>query len=361
MKSDLVIIGGGIIGILSAYELAQSGIKVTLIDKGRLGQESSWAAGGILCPLLPWNYDNSVSYLTDTANDYYQHLSTQLYSQTKIDIEYWQCGLTIVEPNHLDLAQTWCTNNKVNYKLEIISGKAHLFLPFVSQLRTPRIIEALTKNLKMLGVIIHEETNVSECLISNNHITGVKTSKGVIQAEQLLICAGAWVSNKLFPDASIELPAITPVLGQIIAFDGQEIMLDTILYKDDHYLVPRKDGLILAGSTLEYVGFNNKTTEIAKQTLFEKSVSLLPELKNSKITHHWSGLRPGSIDNRPIIGPHSNIDGLFLNCGHFRYGVSMAPQSAKIIAQWISHGAISNIDRQYMHFQNSTQIRTSGT
>ncbi len=348
MDADLVIVGGGIIGLLSAYELAQSGVKVTLIDKGEPGQESSWAAGGILSPLLPWDYDSKVSSLSQDNLPYYQTLSDLLLLETGIDIELWQCGLSVIKPENSHRALQWCKNNNTACFIDNKGSLPQLNLPHVNQLRTPRLLHALVNYLIKIGVTVLSNTNVNHCHMAGQQVTSIETSAGHISTRQLLICAGAWSSKMFNTSIDIELPKITPVLGQIIAFQNNAYPLDTILYNNGHYLIPRKDGLILAGSTLEYVGYSKSITEEARMDLYERSIQLIPELAHSKIAHHWSGLRPGSLNNHPIIGPHPSIEGLYFNCGHFRYGIAMAPKSAMTIRKWIKEESVRDLEKQYL-------------
>ena len=348
MNADLVIVGGGIIGLLSAYELAHCGIKVTLIDRGDFGKESSWAAGGILSPLLPWDYDDKVNLLTKDAFPYYLGLNNQLISETGMDFELWQCGLSVINPADRERALQWCASHKFPYSCPDQNRHLSMHLPGISQVRTPILLESLVNYLATSQVSLLSHTDVTRCQIAKNKIVSIQTSTGKISTEKILVCTGAW-SSEIFSDClPIQAPKITPVLGQIIAFENSSIKLDTIMYHDGHYLIPRKDGLILAGSTLEYVGYSKTITQEARNNLFEKSIQILPELKDSNIAHHWSGLRPGTINNHPIIGPHSEVEGLYYNCGHFRYGVAMAPTSAMTAKKWIVGEEISNDERQFV-------------
>ena len=344
METDIVIAGGGIIGLYTAYSLLDSGLKVTVIDRGSFGRESSWAAGGILAPLLPWKYGHAITELTQDATETYAHLAQQLRSETGIDIEYWPCGLAILNTQeHLE-AQHWCKQHGQSCELhgppslETFIGKSTndcLYLPDIAQVRSPRLIKALVAYLHQRGVELLPETTLQKCEIKNDQVASVGTTRGHIHTQKLVWATGAWAQQLDGVDSSIQLPQITPIRGQILAFDGRDVGLDTILYSDDHYLIPRRDGLILAGSTLENVGFNRSITTAAYEELRRKSIALLPQLARCEIMHHWSGLRPASPHNRPSIGPHPHITGLYINSGHFRYGIAMAPRSAEIITNWI--------------------------
>jgi glycine oxidase len=348
VKSDLVIIGGGIIGLYSAYLLAQHDINITLIDKGAFGQESSWVAGGILAPLLPWQYNEKVLSLTaDSATDYY-NLSNNLSALTNVDIEYWQCGLTVLEPCSDDIKQ-WCHYHDFAYQQINHHSLNQFHLPEIAQVRMPMVLKALISYLRQNNVTLLNNTTVHDYQLHDNKLVAVNTSRGKIYADHTLSATGAWLPEIARTNQRIRVPEINPIKGQVIAIQTIPGLLNHIIYKDGHYLIPRKDGLILAGSTLENVGYNKLITDSARNALWSKSLSILPELSEYTITHHWAGLRPGSPKNIPTIGPHPDIKGLYLNAGHFRYGVAMAPKSAHIISQWVLNNgnSLSEDERSY--------------
>jgi glycine oxidase len=351
VKSDLVIIGGGVIGLYSAYLLAHSGINITIIDRGDFGQESSWVAGGILAPLLPWHYNNNVLSLTaNSSNEYYQ-LSKHLSELTNIDIDYWKCGLTVQQPCN-DEIKHWCRDNNLAYQQTTGSLADHFHLPDIAQVRMPMVIKALIAYLQQNNVTLLSNTSVHNYQIDQQRMVAVNTSIGTIHADYVLLATGAWLPEIENSNQPIRIPAITPIKGQIIAIKAAPGLLNHIMYKKGHYLIPRKDGLILAGSTLENVGYNKQITHSARDSLWQNSLSILPELSDYAITHQWAGLRPGSPKNIPTIGPHPDIKGLYLNCGHFRYGIAMAPKSAQIISEWILNNGttLTQEERAYTNF-----------
>jgi glycine oxidase len=151
----------------------------------------------------------------------------------------------------------------------------------------------------------------------------------------VVIAGGAW-SAALLRDTGLDLP-VTPVRGQMIQFKARPGLLRHIVLDRDHYLVPRQDGLILAGSTLEHVGFDKSTTQAARDLLRERALQLVPALADCPIVRHWAGLRPGSKDGIPLIDEHPQIRGLYVNAGHYRNGVGMAPASARLLVDRILH------------------------
>lgn len=352
MNSDLVIIGGGIIGLYSAYLLTQRGVNLTIIERGSLGHESSWVAGGILAPLLPWHYDSQVFYLTTNSAKSYQQLSQKLHHDTGIDIEFWNCGLTVYD--FLDeTITTWCTHNNLRIHSSTPSQQ-QFHLPDIAQVRTPRLISALVKYLTENNVTLLTHTSASQLLLQNNRIIGVDTSAGRIKTDKVLCANGAWLSELSTSNPNISLPSVKPVKGQLVAIQAQPGLLKTIKYKNGLYIIPRKDGLIISGSTLENTGYDKSTTLSARQELYNSAISMIPELRDFPISHQWAGLRPATMNNIPTIGPHQTIRGLYLNCGHFRYGVAMAPTSAEIITQWICNNGASlgDQERKFTHHKH---------
>ena len=341
--------GGGIIGLYTAYSLLGHGLTITVIDQGEFGQQSSWASGGILTPLLPWNYSQKVIDLIMGAGQTYKKQAATLLSSTGIDIEFWQCGMQILDPSELNSAQDWC--NKYNFSLETSNNT--ITLPTCAQLRSPRLIQALVHYLKSNGVILLSNTTFNKMNIIDSSIRSVSTSIGEIETNQLIFAGGTLQHRGYAPNSDYQLPQIQPVRGQIIAFKAPEIELDTVLYLKGYYLIPRKDGLILAGSTLEHVGFDQQLTATAREELKDMAFQILPALREYPIVHQWSGLRPGSKNNIPTIGPHPAINGLYLNCGHFRYGVAMAPHSATIIRDWLLDPSNPSNNSTYLMHQKT--------
>jgi glycine oxidase len=149
----------------------------------------------------------------------------------------------------------------------------------------------------------------------------------------VVIAGGAW-SPLIMRQAGLEL-AVEPVRGQMIMFETHPGLLRHITMHGDYYLIPRQNGLVLAGSTLEYTGYNKETTQAARDVLMTRAIKLVPALSDYKVIKHWAGLRPGTSDGIPFIGEHPGVRGLYLNTGHFRNGVVMAPASAQLLLDCI--------------------------
>ena len=344
-NSDSLIIGGGIIGMLTARELAQTGQKVTLIDRQQTGQESSWAGGGILSPLYPWRYDDSVTALANWSQLSYKHLAKELTSSSDIDPEWTQNGLLIIRPKETELAINWGRRHKKDIELvdgELISriepaiaseATSAIWMKDVAQIRNPRLIKALKAKIRHLGVKILEHTEAKRIITKNKRFCQLETSNGKFSANSLIVCAGAWTGELLKNQP--QPPKIKPVLGQMILFKTDPGVISRITLEKDRYIIPRRDGHVLFGSTVEQTGFEKQTTEKAFTELKGTAILRFPVLKDFPVKKHWAGLRPGAPEGIPYIGEHPEVAGLYANSGHFRNGVVLGPASARLMADLI--------------------------
>lgn len=337
---DIIIVGGGLIGMLTARTLQDAGLNILLIDQHELGKESSWAGGGILSPLYPWRYPTPVSLLSRYGHDHYAALCDDLRAETQVDPQWQQSGLLIPDTQEHDAAQQWA--DTFDYGLHVLDNakavqdcepqlatgfESGLFMPDIAQVRNPRLVRALSASLRQRPLLIAEHNPVKELIIEKGKVQGVKIGDQAFYAEKVIITAGAWTS--LFPE--LTQLTVKPVMGQMILFRGEPNVLNRIILHDGHYLIPRKDGRILCGSTLEMNGFSKQTTETAFEALHQIALSLMPALDGVPIRNHWAGLRPGSPDGVPYIGEHPEIEGLFVNAGHYRYGVTMGLGSVQLL------------------------------
>ena len=203
----------------------------------------------------------------------------------------------------------------------------------VGQVRNPYLVKALQMSLIAGGVTILKHEKCLQLIIKNQKVTGIITKKQKLNGCSVSLCTGAWIRD-LLQGTSI-LPSIEPVKGQMLLLQTQPDLINHIVLGESNYIIPRRDGLVLVGSTLEYVGFDKSTTTQAKQTLLDAAYSLIPQLQEARFIKQWSGLRPGSKNGMPTICAHPEIDGLFINGGQYRNGVVMAPGSGNMLANLI--------------------------
>lgn len=340
--TDIIIIGGGLIGMLTARYLHEDGADVLLLERNRLGRESSWAGGGILSPLYPWRYPSAITCLAKESQRIYLKLSKDLAEETKIDPEWINSGLLVLDTEEKILAQAWSNDNDM--PLESIGSEAlnehepslagtfseGLWMPSIAQLRNPCLIKALKASLEIRKIRYEEHKEATSLAIKEGVVKGVNTAVETIYADKVLIASGAW-SSQLIPKDYSPID-IEPVRGQMIIFHAKPETLKCIVLYKGHYVIPRKDGLILVGSTLEYVGFNKQTSEEALGVLSDAAAEMIPSISEFPIKHHWAGLRPGTSSGIPFIGEHPELKNLYFNCGHFRNGVVLGLSSSRLAA-----------------------------
>lgn len=344
MSSPIVIVGAGINGLLVARELSLAGKDVLVLEKGKVGQESSWAGGGILSPLYPWRYPESVNQMAEFGQTAYPALAEEL--RPFLDAECLRSGLLILDTDEQNQALAWASK-KATRNLQIVDsaelqsiqpGVAQLndraiWMPDIGQVRNPRLVEALRLELQDRGVQFRENTEVSGFAVKAGQITGVQAADETISCDTVIVCGGAWTAS-LLASTGLKIP-VEPVKGQILLFRAEPGLLSRMLMNRGRYLIPRKDGHILAGSTLEKAGFDKTTSEAARDDLFEAACEILPALRDVPVETQWAGLRPGSPDGVPFIGKHLAIQGLYINAGQYRNGLIMAPGSTRLLSDLV--------------------------
>ena len=313
-----------------------------LVERGEIGREASWAGGGILSPLYPWRYPEAVTHLVQWSQTQYPALTEQLHESTGIDPQWIRSGLLILDKEEPEVARYWAEHTQTLlhsitdidlYEIEPALSRAYkdaLWLPDVAQVRNPRLVKALQQYLVQRGLTIINQTEVINVLTKGQKVRGLSTNKGDIAGDSVVIACGAW-SAALTAQLGLSLD-VHPVRGQMIMIKTEPGRVQRIVLNDGRYIIPRRDGSVLVGSTLEHVDFDKSTTTTAREALKQVAGQLIPALQDYEITLHWAGLRPGSSDNIPTIDTHPAIEGLYVNAGHYRNGVVMAPASARLMA-----------------------------
>lgn len=338
----VTVIGGGIIGLTTAWALREAGVAVRLLERGAIGREASWAGGGILCPLYPWRYPDAVQALAWRAAAAYPGWVARLMASTGIDPEWTASGLLILDGDEAAAApwaQRWgqalavCTPAEVarlEPALAPTDGPA-LRLPGMAQVRNPRLLQALCQALVERGVEICEHCTVSGFGVESGRVTALHMPQGQLPvAGPVVVAAGAW-SGELLAELGAPVP-VAPVKGQMLLFEASPDLLGHVVLRGDRYAIPRRDGRILFGSTVEQAGFDQTPDPATGARLRAEAVDLIPALAQARFAAHWAGLRPGSPTGVPVIAPHPLIEGLWANAGHFRNGVLLAPAAAELLA-----------------------------
>lgn len=339
---DITLIGGGIIGMLTAREFHKAGASVAIIEKNQLGQESSWAGGGILLPIYPWRQAPAITALVLPSLKAYPELNAQLLADTGLDPEWTACGLLITQNPDQLAALAWCQAHQIAsampepafFNMLDAHPEHPLWLPDIAQIRNPRLVKSLRQDLRNKGIRIYEHCELTAVSHHNRHIHAISTTHGEFAVNELVITSGAWsggLYQRLFVGNLANPPQISPVKGQMLLFDAEPGVLPFMALEGDHYLIPRRDGRILAGSTVEHVDFDKTTTAAAKDRLQQFALGLLPSLRQYPLIKHWAGLRPGTAQGVPYIARHPEIGNLSINAGHFRNGLVMGPASARLL------------------------------
>jgi glycine oxidase len=355
LTHNVLVIGAGVSGLSVALTLLQRGNRVTVLERGLVGGESSWAGGGILSPLLPWDYPEPVTALALAGMAAYPSWIAKIEQLSGRSTEFWRCGMLALDCAAADAALAWCqahglvAERGLSTRLSTPSpalppqggGGDSVWLPDVAQVRNPRLVAALREAVVRLGGVIHTHCAAESITTQAGRMVAVHTARGTFTADRLVLATGAWAGLNL--PGLPGMPNIRPIRGQMLLFKLEPATLDSILYRNGIYLIPRRDGHILAGSTLEDTGFDKSTTAEALEHLHSEASAMLPILSDMKPVQHWSGLRPGSPDNIPVIDRHPDYDNVFVNTGHFRYGVTMAPSSAELLVD-LMEGSTPTLD-----------------
>nr|BAL52860.1 glycine oxidase [uncultured Gammaproteobacteria bacterium] len=338
-----LILGGGIMGLLCARELSASGWQVKIVDRSAIGQEASWAGGGILSPLYPWRQPEPIQQLTLGSGRDYAELVKELQS-TGIHPELQQCGMLWLDLEDLSAACAWCRRHGIVFEIldrreiekrfpGVRSTKEAFWVPGISQIRNPRLLKALKRDCQLHGVAFEEKTPVVGWRRRGTEIISAITPKGEIRADVFVVTAGAWSAR--WSKDLLWQPRIRPVKGQMLLVQAEPGILTTMVQHGEHYLIPRLDGRILIGSTVEEAGFDKRPTKEAYQGLYRFAIDTLPSLRHFPVELHWAGLRPAAPSGIPYIGRHPRFDNLYYNCGHFRNGVTMGPAATKLLSAWL--------------------------
>jgi glycine oxidase len=344
--SQLLVVGGGLIGLLSAMELTDRGHKVTVLERGETGRESSWAGGGILSPIYPWRYSAEVNELALWSSEYYPQLVKRVIAATGQDPELYHSGLLILDPEQLAPASAWAEQHQQSSQMlsadDVAAMEPNLrssvaqaiHFPNIGQVRNPFLVKALRAYVASIGVEIVTDAEVLDFEQQDGRINALKTAKGDFRADAYVIASGAW-SGLLLDKLGLQAP-IRPVKGQMLLYRIAPQHFGNIVLYQGKYIIPRQDGHVLVGSTMEDVGFDKQLTDDAAAELGGFAQGLIPALNEQALVKQWAGLRPASPDGIPMIGAVPELDNLYINAGHYRNGVCMGPATAHMLADIVS-------------------------
>jgi glycine oxidase len=346
---DVVVVGGGIIGLTSAYFLAKAGFAVAVLDRTDLGTEASWAGAGILPPGNPDRAATPADKLRAIGSAGFAAFSAELRDRTGIDNGYRACGgIEFLHPEDEYVLPLWKAEgvrferiadefvSRVEPALAAVPGKAFL-LPDCAQVRNPWHLRALIAACESLGVKLRPHAPAAGWKLGGRHVVGVTLASGeVVTGGRFLLAAGAWSEEFLAPLGY--RPNVHPVRGQIVLYrHPQPDLLRRVLLLGKEYFVPRGDGRILVGSTEEpEAGFEKANTAAGVAKLKALADRTIPALADAGIEKCWAGLRPGSPDGLPFIGAVPGWANAFVAAGHFRAGVQLSLGTGRAVAELLA-------------------------
>jgi len=357
--ADVVIIGGGVIGLTIARALVRRGVRsVTLVERAGFGAEASSAAGGILAPQVEADRNDEFFRLMCASRDLYPGFADALREEGDVDVELDRTGtlyLAFTGQDEIELKRRLRWQTEQGLSVELLAARDACTLePHISErvrcaLRFPNdwqvenrmLVEALVKANDRLGVSMLEGCELKSVRIESNQVQGVQTSKGGIATKTVVVAAGAWASLVNSPNGSLPGIFIEPVRGQMLCFKSAPALTRHVLYTARGYVVPRRDERLLAGSTSDHVGFDKRVTVDGIGNIKSAAAEIIPALKHLPLFDSWAGLRPRAEDDFPVLGPASEIGGLFYATGHYRNGILLAPITGELIAEAIVTGVPS--------------------
>ena len=353
-KFETVIAGGGLIGGAIALELALAGVRVAILEKGEPGQEASWAGAGILSPAPESAATIPLVPLGKSSMALYPDFVARVEEISGQDVGFRAKG-TLEALFSRDTARELSTHVALQHgwglKAEAISGEdarelepalspeleAAVLRPDEASVDNRALTQAVLEAARKSGVEIFAKQEVKGVWREKERCAGLLLKDEKIAAKWTIIAAGCFSAG--ITGLNTYAP-VRPAKGQMVSLRNERTKIERVLWSDKIYLVPRNDGRILAGATVEYVGFDKKITAGALEKILSGAIELAPDLANARVEETWAGLRPDSPDHLPILGP-TDIEGLLVATGHFRSGILLTPITARLIREWVTEQRVS--------------------
>lgn len=348
-SADIVVVGAGVIGLSTALRLAQHGMQVLVVDRQAVGREASWAGAGMLPPGNLALAATAEARLRSYSHQLWDDFATELDELTGIDTGYSRCGaIELNDPEdagHLIRWRNQLQSEEIAFQhldaKQLQKSAAYLapsfsealFVPSFGQVRNPRHLKALEAGCRLVGVQFLQHDQVALHRSDSGMVT-VESPESSINASTVCVAAGAW-SGPLLASIGCEIP-VRPVRGQIAQLRPADVTFDHVIQIGRRYLVPRKDGLVIVGSTEDHCGYSKQVTSAGIRSLLSFAESIIPTLATAELIRQWAGLRPGSADELPFLGPVPHCENLYVAAGHFRSGLQMSIGTAQVMCQLIT-------------------------
>ncbi len=355
-RPSVAIIGAGVCGLGIGWRLAQAGCQVDVFDKGEAGRGATWASAGMLAGGLETEPgEEHLLPLAQRSQEMWPEFARELQAASGIDLGYRDEGILWIALTQDDAAQlrfTFEFQTGLGIALEWLTGAetrarephlkpgltAAIYSPHDHQVDNRQLALALKQAFQGAGGRLHENTAVTSVEVEAGRVRGVALGERVHRAEVVVLAAGAWSRDiDGLPEAA--RPPVRPLKGQALALrmDPAAPLIEHVLWVPKGYMVPRNDGRLLIGATVEERGFDESLTAGGVFALLESAWRALPAIEELAIDEFWVGFRPGSRDDLPILGP-TPVDGLMLASGHHRNGILLAPITAEAVAQQVLTG-----------------------
>lgn len=347
--SDVIVVGGGVIGASVAYHLAAEGLSVTLFERGELASQASGAAAGMLAPICESSGEGPFFELAVRSLDQFPALTPRLRELSGIDPQYSPSGvlrtaLSAKEASHLraqarrlgHFGLEWLEADAAREREPHATSALHgaLWSPREGHVYSPQMTRSFAYAASRLGARLELGTPVLGLIRDGDRVLGVHTASGERGAGHVVLCGGVW--TRFCADWVGERLPLQPVRGQILSLETPQPALRSIVWSEDVYVVPKANGTVVVGATEEHAGFDCRTTASGVAQLLAGATRLLPVLGQCTFRHAWAGLRPDTPDHLPAIGPLPGVEGLSVAAGHFRNGVLLSPITGHLIAGWVA-------------------------
>ena len=349
-SAEVVIVGGGVIGCATAFWLAKAGLAPLLLERGQLASEASGESAGVLSP--PSEHDRSHTSLQFAVLGrwLFSSLSEELRASTGMDIEHRQIGILVPLFKQADprISQAWARSRRGSgVVVEVLDRKQTLEAePLLSDkvigaIRYPEaghvnartLVLALAAAARRHGATISAGSPVHSIQREGDKVSGVRSGDGTISTRTVVLAAGSW-SGLLGEALGIPIP-VSPARGQLVLVRPGQGIPRHIVFSDDTYLIPTTQAEIIMGTTVEFVGYDKRSTVSGVQGILGGASEVIPDVANATLLRTWAGLRPHTPDELPLLGRHPGLDGLILATGHYRSGILLGPLTGLLIQELI--------------------------
>jgi len=352
LEVKVLVIGGGIIGSSVAWRLARDGAAVTVFERGRIGQEASWAAAGLIAPQAETHEPGPLFEFSLRARDAFEAIVDRLIAEGGVDPEYDRAGVLYLALNAEERAELqerarWQRQSDAVVE-ELTPAEARRIEPAISPatvyaLHLPnnrrvdnrKLTQAYASAAARAGAHLLEGVPVDAIVVEDGAATGVRIHDGTVHNGDVIVnAAGSWAGSVRGLEA--DRVEIHPVRGQMLCFEARPGLLKPSLYSPRGYLVPRRDGRILAGSTMEEAGYNKCVTLAGMEAIARGAAEMAPSLAALPFREAWAGFRPATTDRLPVLGPSPSAPNVFYATGHFRSGILLSAITGELIADLIA-------------------------